>query len=446
MKKISLGTFFKKLGQWAGKGWYFPDDPSSKDRVRLLGFNYSANIITNLIGGSFFTGLLILMNASDSFMGAMTMITTGANLLQLVAPLLLERFEKRRTLIVWLRALSMLFNILFIGIIPLFPMASQSKLVLVAFSVLMANLSAAVVAPALTVWHLQSIPSRVRNQYFSLISMTVGAVVALMNLGASRLVDFCREAGSEYVGLLILRGICLILAVVESWNLFHIREYAYERSEQRFTLKYLLLEPFHQPKYLKTVLVAFLWNMTCNLPGPYFTVYMLKNMSVSYTYLMLINLINVPVIMFLTPIWSRVVRRFSWFKSLYLAMGLYLLYYVGLAFVTPSAPALYPIAQIYSFCMMAGISLCFTNVPYVNIPQKNQTVYIGFYSTMANLGALLGVTIGQQFIAYTEEWTINLLGVTMINKQILMLLTALLMLGATLAIRCIQKSLGSEES
>ena len=34
----------------------------------------------------------------------------------------------------------------------------------------------------------------------------------------------------------------------------------------------------------------------------------------------------------------------------------------------------------------------------------------------------------------------------MINKQILMLLTALLMLGATLAIRCIQKSLGSEES
>ena len=30
-----------------------------------------------------------------------------------------------------------------------------------------------------------------------------------------------------------------------------------------------------------------------------------------YTYLMLINLINVPVIMFLTPIWSRVVRRFS---------------------------------------------------------------------------------------------------------------------------------------
>ena len=75
MKKISLGIFFKKLGQWAGEGWYFQDDPSSKDRVRLLGFNYSANIITNLIGGSFFTGLLILMNASDSFMGAMTMIT-----------------------------------------------------------------------------------------------------------------------------------------------------------------------------------------------------------------------------------------------------------------------------------------------------------------------------------------------------------------------------------
>ena len=53
----------------------------------------------NLIGGSFWTGLLILMNASDSFIGSMSMISTAANMLQLFAPILLERFEHRKKLL-----------------------------------------------------------------------------------------------------------------------------------------------------------------------------------------------------------------------------------------------------------------------------------------------------------------------------------------------------------
>ncbi|HML46296.1 MAG TPA: hypothetical protein PKE04_06055, partial [Clostridia bacterium] len=74
------------------------------------------------------TGLLLYMQASDSFIGAMTMISVGANMLQMFAPILLERFPQRKRILTVLRVVLQVFNILVIGFIPIFPIAQQGKL------------------------------------------------------------------------------------------------------------------------------------------------------------------------------------------------------------------------------------------------------------------------------------------------------------------------------
>ncbi|MDD6033428.1 MAG: hypothetical protein PUC47_08135, partial [Oscillospiraceae bacterium] len=53
-------------------GWYFGDE-QSKSRICHLQFNYTANIIANLIGGNFYTGLMLYLNADDAFIGLMSM-------------------------------------------------------------------------------------------------------------------------------------------------------------------------------------------------------------------------------------------------------------------------------------------------------------------------------------------------------------------------------------
>ena len=121
-------------------------------------------------------------------------------------------------------------------------------------------------------------------------------------------------------------------------------------------------------------------------------------------------------------------------------MSMYLLHYVGLAFVTEGALFMYPVTLIWGFIMAIGINLPFASIPYVNIPKEHQTVFIGFYSTVANLAALIGVTIGKYFIGATENVTINFLGCEMINKQYMLLLTAALMACAVLVIRRIERT------
>ena len=122
-----------------------------------------------------------------------------------------------------------------------------------------------------------------------------------------------------------------------------------------------------------------------------------------------------------------------------MGMSMYLMHYVGLALVTEHTLFIYPVTLIWAFVMAIGINLPFASIPYVNIPRENQTVFIGFYSTVANFAALIGVTIGKYFIAATEDVNINILGFEMVNKQYMLLLTAGLMAIAVLLIRHIDR-------
>jgi hypothetical protein len=89
--------------------------------------------------------------------------------------------------------------------------------------------------------------------------------------------------------------------------------------------------------------------------------------------------------------------------------------------------------------MLAGINLTFTNIPFINIPPENQTNYIGFFAAMVNLAAFLGVTVGREFISRTEDIKLIILGVSLQNKQFILLLAAFLMAISTVIIYFMQK-------
>lgn len=441
LREIDWNHVARLIRGFFTEGWYFgKDDPGSRDRLRLVICNYTSNIIANLIGGSFWTGLLILMNADDAFIGTMTMISTSANMLQLVAPLLLERFPKRRKILTIMRSAVYFFNVVFIGLTPLFPFDQQTKLLFIALGVLIVNVISALHAPGVSIWHIQSIPNNVRQGYFSLITMTVGAVVAVCNLAGSAVVDLFKSFGQEYYGLLLMRAIALVLVIFEIKLYLNISEHPYESSDEKFTIKDLLVTPFNNKLYLKTVLVTFLWNFSANTPSSYFTVYMLRNVEVSYSYLTLISMLNVPIVLLFTPLWKKILQRFDWFKTLSISMALYALHYIGLSFTSKATLIIYPLTTLYAYFMAIGINLSFTGIPYLNMPEKNQTVFIGFYSTMANLAALLGVTFSKYFILWTEHFTLNVFGFEMINKQYLLLITAVLVGVSGICISLIDKS------
>lgn len=419
----------RRLGEMVTAGWYNRGDEQSGDRMRLLFYHYEANIVANWIGGTFYTGLLLLLNADDGFIGTLSLISSAANMLQLFAPLLMERFPKRKRLLVCMRAIILFMNIVVLGLTPMLPVSQQGRLYVFAATVLVMNVLNAFLSPGFSVWTMQSLPENVRGSFFTVITMTVGAVVAVFNLLGSAVVDFFSARGQEYAGLLILRALCVVLVAVDTVSYAKVKEYPYPGSARQFTVKDMLLTPMKNRRYLRTVAMTFLWNIAANIPGSYYTVYLLQDINVNYSFIMTVSMLNVPAVLLLTPVWSKLAARYnmSWFKMLYVAMGFYLLHYVLLAFVTPGTVWLYPVACMLAYVMAIGINLSFTCIPYVNIPQENQTAYIGFYSAVANLAVFIGVFIGRTFVTHTESVGFTLLGLAFGGKQLLVLLTAAMM-------------------
>ncbi len=425
-------------------GWYSTNDPTARSRCCHLGCNYTSNIIANLIGGTFWSGLLLLLNADDSFIGTASMIGTAANMLQLFAPLILERFPRRRTMLTVLRAVMYLINILLIGLIPIFPLTQQGKLVTLAISILIVNLIAAFIGPGLNIWHIQSIPDRVRKNYFSLITMTTSFVVALFNLIGSRVVDLMKNYGMEYEGLFALRLFALALAIVEMILYFHIDEHPYKKADSPFTLKDVFVLPLRSKSYLLNVASIMLWNFAVAIPGSYHSIYMLRDVGVSYSYVMTVSLCCTIVSFLVAPMWNKLLARMSWFKLIGLCIPLYTISYIGFAFTAKSTIYIYAISNLIGSVCSVGVSLGFSGIPYYKIPPQHSTIYIAFYSTMGSIASLLGVTVGKYFMLGTEGLKITVLGMTMVNNQYLLLLSSAMLVVASVGANLIARKRSSE--
>ena len=360
-------------------------------------------------------------------------------MLQLFAPLILERFPKRRTMLTVLRAIMHLFNILLIGLIPIFPLGQQGKLVMLAISILIVNMINAFTGSGINVWHIQSIPDRVRKNYFSLITMTNSFVVAIFNLLGSRIVDWLKTYGMEYEGLLALRLFALALAVVEIILYFHIDEHPYEKADSPFTIKDVFVLPLRNKSYLLSVACAMLWNFAVGIPGSYHSIYMLRDVGASYSYITAVSLCCTFVSFLVAPLWNKLLARINWFKLIGLCIPLYTISYIGFAFTAKSTIYIYAISSLIGSVCGVGITLGFYGVPYHRIPQQHSTIYMAFYSTMGSLASFLGVTVGKYFMLGTEGHTINVLGMTMVNNQYLLLLSSNMLVIAAIGINLIAR-------
>lgn len=419
--------------------WLYNSDETTKSRHNLAISNMAFGASANLVGGNFLTGFYLLLNADDAFIGLITIILTAGNMLQVLSPLLLERFPKRKKLLVGGRIGYHIIEIILIGLIPYLGFGEKTSLSLLVAFKLFITVTNAIMAPGFSIWHIKSIPEEIRAKYYSIFSIVYNLLIYLLVIIASTFADRIKASGRELAGLSYLRLAAVVFAALDVYFLLKIKEFPNEQDAERPGIISMIISPFRERKYLMTVAIACLWSFSASIPGPYYTIYLLKDLGVSYSFLTLVNMLNIPFLVFLTPVWARRINRTSWFRTLQQSITFYLLSYVVMAFVTGKTLFLYPVSMVMAYIFAPGINLVFSNIPYINMPKKNQTRYMGFYSTMNSVAAFVAVVISRQFILYTAEYRIRLFGIEMQNKQYLMLISAALLVLSAFVIAKIRR-------
>jgi MFS family permease len=401
----------------------------ARNRLSILWFSIYANVIAILYGGYFFTGLLLLLGASDAYMGYITIVTYAGNLVAIFSPLIIERFARRKQMLLISRSVYYLLLLGFITVVPFLGISNGARLSIIMTVIALVNLISALTGSGMSVWHLQSLPESVRSSFFSNLNMIIGVLnMILLNI-AGLFADYFKAHGNELFGITLLRLAACLFAFIEIYNLSRIKEYPYPKHNTKMSLIDIFKNPLKNKRYRAVMAVIVIWTLAATLPGPFYQVYLIKDLKISYSFLSVVNLLNVPVLLIAMPIWGRVVSRFGDVKLFPMLAAFISLHYLSLTMVTiNNYQWLYPTTVFYYFILAAGITQVASLMPYKYIPDVNQSNFLSFYGTISTVAALLGTLLGQRFVIATEKVDLNFLGIQIGNKQLIMFVTGIVII------------------
>lgn len=380
------------------------DGPASRRGIFASSLAY--NVVINVLNGTYLTGFILSIGADANGVNLVVALLSLCNLVQLVAPLFLERLSRHKPFLIALRAGAHCVNIL---VIPGLALAGVPKDVLLPLVMALLALSQCVLAfisPGVQVWHLGSLPGETRLGYFSFFNVIncITTYVALFLSGL--LADGLTATLGSHLALPLLRTVMLLFAAADILFLTKVRELPVKREQPQSLARFFagMLRCIRScPAYGKVIAVASLWNFAANLPSQYYTAYLIEDLQMSYTFISCVGLFNVLAVILFTPFWKRLLQKRGLRSGLFLSVLLYAPHAVGLALTGPGNVWLYPVTVLYSLIFAVGINLSFSMIPYLNLPEERRTVYMAFYNTCCALSALLGILAGRVIFSATRD-------------------------------------------
>ncbi|MBQ3530111.1 MAG: MFS transporter [Oscillospiraceae bacterium] len=431
-------SFFRKLtapGSLLGEAFLENSDGCAGSRRCILGSTVTTGLITTMTAGVYFTGLLLAMGASESYIGYTTAITSFSGLFQLLTPLLLERFPRRKSILLMAKIVYHFLNIIVIGVLPILPIATPLKLVLFMVTLIALNAINHIATPGISAWQMQSLPLEKRGHFYTVSNTGVAVLNKISAFLAGILLDRFEADGTSAFGIsptltaiLLIRAGALVCAVLECCFYAKTKEFPYETASDNTPaggLRLLAL-PLADKRFMKTISLPVFWGFVVGIVGAYFNIYLLEEVHMSYSLISLGGFISMPVALLSTPLWYKAMRKFTWPKLLTVTLLGNAFSYFCNPFITSST------LFIYFFCIVCGtffdvcLNVINSNLVYLHMPKANRTAYFSLFSILKLLGTFLGNYTGILFIQLTGSFRFTLFGFSLGNKQYISLLSSAL--------------------
>jgi Na+/melibiose symporter-like transporter len=404
------------------------DTHEAQSRKYILVWNGAANIAANMAGGNFLVGLYTIINLSDVLLGVLTTMIQFCNVFQIMSPLLLGRFKQKKKILLITRIMYYSLYIVIIGIIPFVPGEDGLRTGILLAVMVAANFINALAAPGYSVLHIRSIPEESRADFFSVQSLLVNICVYVFILICGCLVDFFRNRGSFLAGIIAVRVVGLVFAALEIYAHCHVHEF----DEPDGAEPHPRINPFaplRNKEFMICVLLTGLYSCFANIPGVYYSSYLVHDLVVPFSYLGIVNFLSVPIMLFAVPVWNHVIRKLSWFKAISMSLLLASAHYFMLPFVgKENYLYLYTIAVIYYFMVIPGVSIVSANLPYYRLPEGGRTNFLAFYAGFNSFMTMLGLSCGSFFIGLSRSMDFTIFGWHIRNKQFIMMIAGTLLI------------------
>jgi MFS family permease len=279
------------------------------------------------------------------------------------------------------------------------------------------------------------VPMHLRGKYFGLRGQITGIISLIFGLVGGGILELFK--GNVFAGFALLFGGAAVFRFLSFYYLTGMYEppFSREREERRSLLD--VAKSVFSSNIGKFTLYVTLINLTVNIAGPFFSVYMLRDLGFSYTaYVINSSAFSVAFLLFQTW-WGRRADK-AWNVRI-IRVTSFLLPLVPVFWIF--SPNIYFLifAQVFSGFAWAGFNLTSGNFVYDCTEQDSRTNYIAFFNALTGLGNCLGALAGGYLAGYLPAIFGNQLRTLFVLSGVLRLAVVLMLLRLILEVRHVPK-------
>lgn len=438
---------------------YFMALPESKKDYKNSRINYtisdtSVQTIVQLSGGTFLATLMTACGISEASIGVITSLVSLAAVSQLFLISFYKRLKKYKFLVCFTATQRMLFVLIYF--IPLLLIKDNIKAVLIVVFYSLAQIFVQIGTPPSLDWIASLVPSRLRGKYFTIKDSIAVFVVSITMLLMGMVLDYFKTR-NILTGFIIIGSFIFILVMINVITLSMMKEpkisYVNEdgkemhgrlaKRNQPAVIKEKgpgilpeIKEAFQNRKFRKAFSVQCLYTIAFYIATPFIASYQIKQLSLPYTFIMLVNFLANLYRIVISPKLGRLADKYGMAKILrhtLFALGLNLLTF---AFTVPGNA--YPMQIISS--ILASTAWAFVGIGLFGLQldfYKNEKRMIWLTITSSINGGLgfISSIIGGILLDYLQKVPLSIGGIPIYGQQVLNFIGFIILLLAVFYIR-----------
>ncbi len=391
--------------------------------------------VTDGTGNSYISPFAIAMNASNN---EIAMLSSIPNLIGPLSELgttkAIEKLKGRKK-VVMLSALLQSFILIPILLIP-FLFLQNGPIILIALFSLYA-IFGFFLGPALTSWMGDLVPENERGIFFGNRGRIIGFITLVASLAAGFFLDIFPK-NRVFIGFSILFLVAFLarLASVYFMGKKYEPKLVLKKKLQFSFIEFLKKMPFNN--FGKFAIYSSLINFAVYVAAPFFSVYMLKDLQLSYTkYTIAIITSGVATLIGL-PLWGKFGDKYGNIRALKICG--FLIPLVPLLWVFSSNFYYIILIQIYAGLVWSGFNLSTTNFIFDSTSVQRRATCDAYNTILMGFGAFVGATLGGYLATNLEISFMNVFFFIFIVSTILRFSISAIMLPKIKEVRKVKRT------